>query len=71
MSTSSTVITIEALQHVFAVHGLPKETISYKGAKFICDEFAHFMKENEIKHFRIALCHPTTNGLVEYFIQSI
>ena len=49
MSTSSNVKTIEALQHVFAVHGLPEQIITYKGAKFISDDFAHFMK-NESKH---------------------
>ena len=33
-----------------------------------CDEFAHFMEENEIKHLRIAPCHPAINGLAEDFI---
>ena len=40
MSTSTTARTIEAIQHVFVVHGLPEQLISNSGAQFISDEFA-------------------------------
>ena len=50
MNSSTTAKTIEALRHVFAVHGLPEQLVSDNGAHFISDEFALFMKENGIKH---------------------
>ena len=69
MNCSTTAKTIEALQHVFAIHGLPEQIVSDNGAPFISDEFNHFMKENGIRHLRSAPYHPATNGLAERFIQ--
>ena len=39
MSSSTTARTIEALRHVFVVHGLPEQLVSDDGAQFISDEF--------------------------------
>ena len=68
MSSSTTARTIEALSHVFVVHGLSEQLVSDNGAQFISDEFTLFMKENGIKHFKSAPYHPATNGLAEHFI---
>ena len=70
MNSSTTTKTIEALRHVFAIHGLPEQLVSDNGAQFVSDEFSHFMKENGIKHLRSAPYHPATNGLAERFIQT-
>ena len=70
MNSSTTAKTIEALRHVFAIHGLPEQIVSDNGAQFISDDFNHFMKQNGIKHLRSAPYHPATNGLAERFIQT-
>ena len=52
------------------IHGLPVQLVSDNSAQFVCDEFSHFMKQNGIKHLRIAPYHPATNGLAEHFIHT-
>jgi len=70
MSTSTATKTVEALRHVFAIHGLPDLIVSDNGAQFVSDEFNQFLKQNGIRHIRSAPYHPATNGLAERFIQS-
>ena len=38
--------------------------------KFTSGEFENFTKQNGIKHYKSAPFHPSTNGLVERFIQT-
>ena len=64
INSSTTVITIEALQHMFAIHGLLEQIVSDNEAQFTSDEFDHFMKENGIKHLRSAPYYP------DHFIQT-
>ena len=70
MNSSTTTKTVDALRHVFAIHGLPEQLVSDNGAQFVSDEFSQFMKQNGIKHLRSAPYHPATNGLAERFIQT-
>jgi len=53
----------------FATRGLRQQLVSNNGPQFVSEQFAKFLKQNGIKHFRSAPCHPVINGLVEQFIQ--
>ena len=70
MPSTTTIRTIEVLRKVFSVFGLPEQLVSDNGPQFVSSEFAHFMKENGIKHFHSAPYHPATNGLVERLVQT-
>ena len=63
--------TIEELRHVFTIHGLPQQLVSDNGPQFVSDQFAQFLKQNGTKHFRSSPYHPSTNGLIERFIQTL
>ena len=63
--------TINVLMMLFSRCGLPEQIVSDNGPQFCTEEFACFMKENGIKHnFRSPYYHPSSNGLVERFVQT-
>ena len=70
MSTTTTSKTVEVLQVLFAKYGLPEQLVSDNGPQFTSEDFAHFMKANGIKHICSAPYHPSSNGLVERFMQT-
>ena len=70
MTTTTASKTIEALQALFARYGLPEQLVSDNGPQFTPDDFAQFMRENGIKHIRCAPYHPSSNGLMERFVQT-
>ena len=70
MSTTTTSKTVEVLQVLFAKYGLPEQLVSDNEPQFTSEDFAHFMKANGIKHIRSAPYHPSSNGLVERFVQT-
>ena len=57
--------TIEKLREMFATHGLPATLVSDNGSNFTSAEFQEFMKKNGIKHIKVSLYHPASNGLAE------
>ena len=63
--------TIEELRRIFAIHGLPQQIISDNGPQFVSEQFAQFLKQNGIKHFKSSPYHPSSNGLTERFIQTL
>ena len=69
MKTTTAAKTIEALRQLFAAYGLPEQVVSDNGLQFTAEEFKDFMKVNGIKHIRSTPYHPSTNGLVERFVQ--
>ena len=70
MKSTTAARTIEVLRQLFASHGLPEQVVSDNGPQFTAEEFAAFMKVNGIKHIRSTPYHPSTNGLVERFVQT-
>ncbi|XP_041376684.1 uncharacterized protein K02A2.6-like [Gigantopelta aegis] len=58
------------LRTIFARNGLPIQLVSDNGPQFTSEEFATFMKANGVEHVTSAPYHPSTNGLVERFVQS-
>ena len=68
MSTSSA--TIEKLRITFAPHGLPDIVVTDNGSNFVSREFEDFLKQNGIRHIRIALYHPASNRMAERAVQT-
>ena len=69
MKTTTAAKTIEVLRQLFVAYGLPEQVVSDNGPQFTAEEFKDFMKVNGIKHIRSTPYHPSTNGLVEQFVQ--
>ena len=62
--------TIQVLCRLFASYGSPHQLVSDNGPQFVSKEFEKFMKLNGITHIRCAPYHPSSNGLVEQFVQT-
>ena len=71
MTSTTSEFTIQALQGLFAVHGLPDQVVSDNGPQFLSKDLQCFIKENGNKHTRCALYHPSSNGLAERFVQTL
>ena len=63
--------TIDMLRQIFSAYGLPEQLVSYNGPQFISEEFSNFMKQTGIRHVKCAPYHPASNGLAEWFVQSV
>ena len=63
--------TIEKLQSVFAIHGLPMILVSDNGSPFQSDEFKSFVETNEILHRRVPPYHPALNGAAENLVKFV
>lgn len=70
MSSTTTERTLEVLDVLFSMHGLPEQLVPDNGPQFSSAEFEACMKKNGIKHIRSAPGHPATNGEVERFVQT-
>ena len=69
-SNTTSAATIRELRKIFARFGLPEQLVSDNGPQFSSSEFTQFLKNNGVKHINSALYHPSTNGIVERFVQS-
>ena len=65
MKSITTEKTIEALESIFAVHGLPVTLSSDNGPQFVSKEFSEYLETNGIKHRRVTPYWPPANGEVE------
>ena len=68
MATSAT--TNDALQVIFATHGIPEVFVTDNRTQFTSAEFQNFLENNGIRHLISAPYHPATNGLAERAVQS-
>ena len=71
MKSISSSATIEKLQSIFAIHGLPHKLVTDNGPAFTSSEFKTFMGMNGVVHIRSAPYHPSTNGLAERAVQTL
>jgi len=55
---------------LFATHGLPAVVVSDNRTPFTSAEFAEFMKKNSIRHIKVSLYHPSSNGLAERVVKT-
>ncbi len=53
------------MQATFATLGIPEMLVIDKGTAFTSTEFAHFPKQNGIRHVTTLPYHPASNGLAE------
>nr|XP_024219676.1 uncharacterized protein K02A2.6-like [Halyomorpha halys] len=60
--------TIEYLQDIFIVHGLPEIMVSDNASIFTSSEFIEFCESNGIRRSFIAPGHPQTNGQVQRYV---
>ena len=67
MMESSTSATIEKMK---ACHGLAILLVTKNGSYFTNQEFEDFLKRHGVRHVRMALYHPSSNGLVERAMQT-
>ena len=67
----TTQTTVDQLHSVFARWGIPQQVVSDNGPQFVSQEFDRFMSVNNIKHLKSSTSHPATNGLAEYFVQTL
>ena len=71
MKSTTAQRTLEELRKMFAAYGLPSQVVTDNGPQFVSEEFAAVMKQNGIKHIRCAPYHPSSNGAVERFVQTL
>ena len=70
MNSITSISTIEKLQQIFAVHGLPKTIVTDNGSSFTSTVFKEFFDSNAIRHITASPYQPSTNGLAERAVQS-
>ncbi|KAK4315872.1 hypothetical protein Pmani_012923 [Petrolisthes manimaculis] len=70
VSSTSTNVAIDALNSIFATHGLSVTLVSDNGTAFTSEEFGKYCEKSGIKHIRSAPRHPSTNGLAERAVQT-
>ena len=61
--------TLEKLQSIFSIHGLPRTLVTDNGSAFTSKDFQSFIQSNGIQHITSAPYHPSTNGLAERMVQ--
>ena len=71
MKATSAERTVQELRTLFARLGLPKQIVSDNGPQFTSGEFAEFMRQNGIRHIRVAPYHPSSNGAAEKAVQTV
>ena len=62
--------TIEKLRITLATRGLPEIVVTDNGSNFVSKEFENFLKQNGIRHIRIAPYHRASNGMAEGAVQT-
>ncbi|XP_049524984.1 uncharacterized protein K02A2.6-like [Dermacentor silvarum] len=69
LKSMSSATVCRKLRALFAVHGVPDTVVSDNGTAFCSEEFQVFMRDNQIRHVRVAPYHPSSNGQVERMVQ--
>ena len=62
--------TIDALQQIFAIEGLPDTIVTDNGTQFVSNVFEQFCAKFNIKHLTSPVFHPASNGEAERFVQT-
>ena len=70
MNGTTATKTIEAFRHLFSKYGLPEQLVSDNGPQFVAEEFASFLKQNDVKHVKCAPYHPPSIGLAERIVRT-
>lgn len=70
MNSTISLQMVDVLRDLFSKRGVPEQIVSDTGTQFRSKEFQLFVKRNGIEYVLSAAYHPTTEGLVESFIQT-
>ena len=62
--------TITEVRRLFSSFGLPEQVVTDNGPTFVSEEFRLFLKQNGVKHIRVSPYHPSSNGAMEWLIQT-
>ena len=69
MLSTTAATTIAAFRHMFARFGFPVNVVTDNGPQIISAEFGKFLRQNVVKHVRVAPYHPASNGAAERMVQ--
>lgn len=70
VSPPTTSKTLQALERIFGLQGLPETIVSDNGTQFTSREFQNFCTLNAICHVRSPPYHPQSNGQAERFVDT-
>ena len=70
MESTSSKETVNELRKFFCRFGIPICIVSDNGPQFVASEMKEFVRNNGIKHVKIAPYHPASNGQAEKFVQT-
>lgn len=59
------------MQGLLSCYGVPNVIVSDNDPQFCAEEFSFFLKANGVQHIRSAPYHPSSNGQVESFVQTL
>ena len=62
--------TIDMLQQIFAIEGIPNTCVTDNGPQFVSREFEEFCERRGITHITSPAFHPASNGEAERFVQT-
>jgi hypothetical protein len=71
MHHTTSVATIQVLQHLIDRYGLPRVLVSDNGTQFTSHEFAEFCKKNGIEQRFSPPFHPQSNGQAERYVDIV
>ena len=71
IKTATAEATANAVRNVFARYGLPKQIVSDNGLPFQSAEYEEFLRQNDIQEILVYPYHLSSNGLAEWFVQSL
>ena len=63
--------TIDFVESVFAIHGIPKTLISDNARQFTSFEFDNFKKQWDFQHTTSSPHYPQSNGFIERTVQTV
>jgi len=64
--------TIAILDELFATYGAPVTVVSDNGRQFVSSEFKTFLQSSGVRYHKLsAPYHPSTNGQVERYVQTV
>ena len=69
--SSTTGITLDLLRKSFSTLGLPEVIVSDNASNFTIEEFAIFIRKNDIRHIKSPSYHPSSNRLAERAVQTL
>jgi hypothetical protein len=70
MNKTTSEKTIEALDDIFSIFGMPLCLVSDNGPQLTSEEFESYLKNNGIRHKKSAPYHPASNGQAEKFVRT-